>query len=181
MLNSFTASDATFRRALGAFASTVTIITTFDDEDHPVGMTATAFAPVSASSLLVLACVNEANRSLGWILDRGRFGVNILDSDLRAQSDHCARPGQLKTLDQSWLDNSRWQTPAMADTLAFLDCQLTTTTEAGSHRILIGEVRAIGLHKEEPARMPLVYYRGMYRSIGYLPGPRELAPLPIVV
>ena len=43
-----------FRRALSAFASSVNVITMWDDDGMPLGMTATAFSSVSADPALVL-------------------------------------------------------------------------------------------------------------------------------
>ena len=52
-----------FRRALGHFATGVTIVTTWDDEARPTGLTASAMSSVSLDPPLVLVCVSHKSQS----------------------------------------------------------------------------------------------------------------------
>ena len=75
-----------FRKAMGAFATGVTVITV--DRDGEVhGMTANAFSSVSLDPMLVLVCVDRRARTHGHLQARKRFGVNVLSSGQRAVSD----------------------------------------------------------------------------------------------
>src|SRR5215470_6094532 len=86
---SLNASD--FRKAMGCFATGVTIITVdLDGEVH--GMTANAFASVSLDPLLVLVCVDLKTRTHAHLHAKKRFGINILCRDQRAISEYYARP-----------------------------------------------------------------------------------------
>src|SRR5215470_2335787 len=86
-----TASD--FRKALGSFATGVTIIT-LDDGGEVHGMTANAFTSVSLDPLLVLVCVDRRARTHAHLQSRKRFGVNILAESQQAISQYYANPGR---------------------------------------------------------------------------------------
>ena len=60
--------STSFRRALGQFATGVTVVTTRDASGHPLGLTVSAFCSVSLHPPLVLVCVDhrsEANAGCG--------------------------------------------------------------------------------------------------------------------
>ena len=167
-----TDTDA-FRAALGSFAAGVTVLTLRDADGAPQGMTATAFSSVSADSLLVLACVNRANRSYQHIAETRRFGVNILSAGARDISDHCACPGGDKTLAAEWLvERPEWHAPALADALAFLDCEVRQDVPAGTHAVLIARVHGIGVAGgDRPGSAPLIHFRGAYHELRDEPPP----------
>src|SRR3974390_3668922 len=79
-----------FRKAMGGFATGVTIITVdLDGEVH--GMTANAFASVSLDPMLVLVCVDHSTRTHAHLHAKKRFGINVLSEDQRAISEYYAR------------------------------------------------------------------------------------------
>ena len=80
-----------FRKAMGCFATGVTIITVdLDGEVH--GMTANAFASVSLDLLLVLVCVDHNTRTHAHLHAKKSFGINVLGENQRAISEYYARP-----------------------------------------------------------------------------------------
>src|SRR5450432_1263839 len=82
-----------FRRAMGCFATGVTIITVaYEGEVH--GMTANAFSSVSLDPPLVLVCVDQGARTHAHLHAKKRFGVNVLAEDQRVISEYYARPAQ---------------------------------------------------------------------------------------
>jgi len=86
------ATQAEFRRAMGCFATGVTVITVdYDGAVH--GMTANAFTSVSLDPLLVLVCVDHKARTHAHLHSKKRFGVNVLAEDQRNISQYYARPG----------------------------------------------------------------------------------------
>jgi flavin reductase (DIM6/NTAB) family NADH-FMN oxidoreductase RutF len=66
-----------FRRALGRFASGITIVTTLQDgEAH--GMTANAFLSVSLDPPLVLVSLGNASKLHSLVAKRTRYGISVL-------------------------------------------------------------------------------------------------------
>ncbi len=86
-------TQADFRKAMGSFATGVTVITV-DYEGQVHGMTANAFASVSLDPLLVLVCVDHKARTHTHLHARKRFGVNVLSEGQRTMSEYYARPAR---------------------------------------------------------------------------------------
>src|ERR1700743_2748877 len=72
---------AGFKSAMSRLASSVTIITTVDSDDHPHGLAATAFSSVSMDPASVLICVNRAASASPIGRKAGIFCVNLLASE----------------------------------------------------------------------------------------------------
>ena len=158
-------TQADFRKALGSFATGVTVITVdYEGQEH--GMTANAFASVSLDPLLVLVCVDHKARTHTYLHARKRFGVNVLSESQREISEYYARPTQThQDAEQeagARFDRTLHGTPLLHGALAYLECRLHTAQDAGDHTIFIAEVEDVVVREGEP----LLYFRGCYREIG---------------
>jgi flavin reductase len=154
-----------FRRAMGNFATGVTIITVdLDGEVH--GMTANAFASVSLDPLLVLVCVDHNARTHAHLHSKKRFGINVLSEDQGAISEYYARPARTHEHAEqeagARFDRTRHGTPMLRGALAYLECRLHSVEEAGDHSIFIAEVEDVVVREGEP----LLFFRGKYRKVG---------------
>lgn len=151
-------TPAEFRRALGMFASGVTVVTGLDDGD-PVGFACQSFASVSLEPPLVLFCADHRGRAWPRIRKSGRFCVNILSED---QVDVCGRFGSSKGAKFDGLDwdLSRWGTPALRGVLLRVHGEVHDVHVAGDHDVVIGRVREL-----EPAdgeQRPMLFFRGRF-------------------
>jgi len=151
-----------FRKAMGAFATGVTIITVdLDGEVH--GMTANAFTSVSLDPMLVLVCVDHTTRTHAHLHAKKRFGINVLCEDQRAISDYYARPERTHEHAEAEagarFDRTSLGTPVLHGAL---ECRLHTAQEAGDHTIFIAEVEDVVLEDGNP----LLFFRGRYRRVG---------------
>lgn len=152
-----------FRKAMGSFATGVTIITVdLDGEVH--GMTANAFASVSLDPPMALVCVDHSARTHAHLHARKRFGVNILAEDQRAISEYYARPvpDQVAGNLAAGFDRTAHGTPVLHGALTFLECRLQWAHDAGDHTIFIAEVEDVVMRQGEP----LLFFRSKYRQIG---------------
>ena len=157
-----TTSD--FRRAMGCFATGVTVIT-IDQEGEIHGMTANAFTAVSLDPVLVLVCVDHRARTHAHLHARKRFGVNVLRSDQQKISEYYARSDEKHQHPESAgarFDRTAQGTPVLQGALAYLECRLHSTQAAGDHTIFIAEVEQVELREGEP----LLYFRSQYRAMG---------------
>ncbi|MFZ0294544.1 MAG: flavin reductase family protein [Candidatus Sulfotelmatobacter sp.] len=153
---------AEFRKAMGSFATGVTIITVdLGGEVH--GMTANAFASVSLDPLLVLVCVDHSARTHAHIHARKRFGVNVLAEGQRAISEYYARPAE-EQVEQSVarFDRTKHGTPVLHGALTYLECRLQSAHDAGDHTIFIAAVEDVVVRQGSP----LLYFRSKYHKIG---------------
>jgi flavin reductase (DIM6/NTAB) family NADH-FMN oxidoreductase RutF len=158
-----TASE--FRRAMGTFATGVTIVTV-DLEGGVHGMTANAFASVSLDPMLVLVCVDHTTRTHAHLHAKKRFGINVLREDQRAISEYYARPERTHEHAEeeagARFESTKHGTPMLQGSLAYLECRLHSAEEAGDHTIFIAEVEDVVLREGEP----LLFFRGKYRKVG---------------
>lgn len=159
------ATAAEFRKAMGCFATGVTIIT-LDDGGQVHGMTANAFASVSLDPQLVLVCVDRRARTHAHLHAKKRFGVNVLAAEQRVISEYYART--LEDRDRAEqeagarFERTEHGTPVLQGALAYLECRLHTAQDAGDHTIFIAEVEEVVVREGDP----LLFFRGKYRNIG---------------
>jgi flavin reductase len=154
-----------FRKAMGAFATGVTIITV-DLVGEVHGMTANAFTSVSLDPMLVLVCVDHSTRTHAHLHAKKRFGINVLCEDQKAISEYYARPERSHEHAEdeagARFDRTRHGTPMLHGALAYLECRLQSSEEAGDHTIFIAEVEDVVLREGDP----LLFFRGKYRKVG---------------
>ncbi len=158
-------TQAEFRKALGCFATGVTVITV-DHEGEVHGMTANAFSSVSLDPLLVLVCVDRRARTHAHLHAKQRFGVNVLAQDQQAVSEYYARPTATHQHAEreagARFDRTPHGTPVLRGALAYLECHLRTTQDAGDHTIFIAQVEDVVVRDGDP----LLYFQGRYHAMG---------------
>jgi flavin reductase (DIM6/NTAB) family NADH-FMN oxidoreductase RutF len=152
-----------FRKAMGCFATGVTVITV-DQGGEVHGMTANAFTAVSLDPVLVLVCVDHRARTHTHLHARKRFGVNVLRRDQQAISEYYARSDETHQHAEAAgarFDRTAQGTPVLQGALAYLECRLHSAQAAGDHTIFIAEVEEVMVREGEP----LLYFRSQYRDI----------------
>jgi flavin reductase (DIM6/NTAB) family NADH-FMN oxidoreductase RutF len=158
-------SAAEFRKAMGCFATGVTIIT-LDLEGEVHGMTANAFASVSLDPPLLLVCVDHSARTHAHMHAKKRFGINVLAEHQREISEYYALPvhtkGHAETEAAARFERTARGTPILHGALAYLECRLQSAQDAGDHTIFIAEVEDVVVRQGDP----LLFFRGKYRKIG---------------
>jgi flavin reductase (DIM6/NTAB) family NADH-FMN oxidoreductase RutF len=156
---------AEFRKAMGCFATGVTIIT-LDLEGEVHGMTANAFASVSLDPMLVLVCVDHRAATHAHLQAKKRFGINVLCEDQRVISEYYARHERTHERAEqeagARFDRTAQGTPMLRGALAYLECRLHSAQDAGDHTIFIAEVEDAVVREGQP----LIFFRGKYRGVG---------------
>lgn len=146
-----------FKRALGAFASGVTVVTTRDASGRPKGMTVSAFCSGSLNPPLVLVCIDRKAECHPDLQAGRRFAVNILGQGQAEVSRRFAT----KDVDRFAgvaVRQGAMGLPLLADAMATLECRVVGEHPAGDHTIFVGEVEAAQVKPEAP----LLHYRGTY-------------------
>jgi flavin reductase (DIM6/NTAB) family NADH-FMN oxidoreductase RutF len=152
-----------FRRALGHFASGVTVVTALDDEARPTGLTASAVSSVSLDPPLVLVCVSCNANCYPAFREGGRFAVNILASDQEAVARRFASSSLTgaQKFEGVGYHQSALGLPLLKDALAELECTIVHAYPGGDHTIFVGRVEAVDT-RGDLGREPLLYYRGRF-------------------
>jgi 3-hydroxy-9,10-secoandrosta-1,3,5(10)-triene-9,17-dione monooxygenase reductase component len=151
---------ASFRRALGRFASGVTVVTARDAAGHPLGLTVSAFCSVSLRPPLVLACIDHRSDANAGMRESGYFAVSILRED----QEHVSRRFALSDRDKLAgfvFAEGRQRLPLVPGAIAQIQCRVRSFHDEGDHALWVGEVLAVAVH---PGR-PLVHHRGEYRRL----------------
>ncbi len=158
-------TPAEFRRALGCFATGITVIT-LDSDEEVHGMTANAFTSVSLDPMLVLVCVDQRARNHAHLRAKKRFGVNVLAESQRAISEYYARPTRTHehAAEEAGaaFERTKHGTPVLRGALAYLECRLHSAQDAGDHTIFIAEVEEVVVREGDP----LLFFGSKYRKIG---------------
>jgi flavin reductase ActVB len=165
--------DREFRRALGQFASGVTVVTTIDAAGQPQGLTASSFCSVSLDPPLVLVCVDNRLSARRAIEESRFFAVSVLAESQEAVSRRFASGGADKFASSGLVAGTNGA-PVVAGALAHIECRLATAHLAGDHTIFVGEVTRL---EAAPGR-PLLYHEsGYHRLEANDPAPVAGAPV----
>lgn len=154
-----------FRRALGNFATGVTIITAQDAEGQKVGVTANSFNSVSLDPPLILWSIDKKAHSLGVFQSASHFAVNILAADQIDISNHFARPQEDKFKGFDFAEGTAGML-LLNDCSARFHCERHQIIDAGDHFILIGKV----IQFDDFGKAPLLYHQGAYSTV--MPHPK---------
>ncbi|WP_437882193.1 p-hydroxyphenylacetate 3-hydroxylase reductase component [Pseudomonas sp. LRF_L74] len=155
-----------FRRALGNFATGVTIMTATAG-GKKVGVTANSFNSVSLDPALILWSIDKRSTSYDVFNEASHFVVNILAADQIDLSNQFARPSEDKFVGID-VEIGAGDAPMFKDCAARFQCEMYQQVDGGDHWILIGKVVAF----DDFGRAPLLYHQGAYSSV--LPHPRLL-------
>ncbi|HEV3403891.1 MAG TPA: styrene monooxygenase/indole monooxygenase family protein [Gaiellaceae bacterium] len=147
-----------FRRALGQFATGVTVITTRTEDGRRVGVTANSFSSASLEPPLVLWCLERTAPSRVAFDGCTHFGVNVLAADQHHLSRQFSTPTEDKFAGVATLEGPSG-VPLLDGALAHFICRNVRQIELGDHVIVVGEVERYQTFEGEP----LVFHSGFYR------------------
>jgi flavin reductase (DIM6/NTAB) family NADH-FMN oxidoreductase RutF len=156
-------SPTEFRKAMGQFATGVTVIASIDENGEPVGTTANAVTSLSLDPPLVLVCFDLASATLRAIRGHGAFVVNVLGHRQHHLSVNFARRGTAAIWDDVRHRRGPTGSPRLDGVLAAVECTVEHSLPGGDHEIVIGRVRHLEMSGDGMA--PLVFWRGRYTSI----------------
>ena len=149
---------AAFRKALGSFATGVTIVTTCAGGER-FGVTANSFSSVSLDPPLVLWSLAKTSSSLSAFSSAPGFAVHILASDQQELSNRFAKRKSDKFADLV-LETGDSGNPLLTGCAARFQCRTTYQYEGGDHIIFVGKVIDFSHGDKEP----LLFHAGRYAT-----------------
>lgn len=159
-----TFDSKSFRRALGNFATGVTIMTAQNAAGVKVGVTANSFNSVSLDPPLILWSIDKRSSSYEVFAEATHFAVNILAADQIDLSNQFARSKDDKYANVDYTLGAG-NAPVLKECSAVFECERFNIVEGGDHWIIIGRV----VNFQDNGRSPLLYHQGAYSSV--LPHP----------
>lgn len=147
-----------FRAVLGHVPTSVAVVAGVVDS-LPRGLSVGTFVPVSLVPPLVGFFVDTASTSWPPIAGVGAFAISILSADQAGLSRQFAVSSSDKFAGVDWHPAPSGH-PVIAGSVAWVDCELGSQTEAGDHVFVLGRVLDLGV---ETGGVPLLHHRGGYR------------------
>jgi flavin reductase (DIM6/NTAB) family NADH-FMN oxidoreductase RutF len=148
-----------FRKAMGRFATGVTVITT-EQGGEARGMTASAFMSGSLAPPLCVISIAKTARMHALLLDTGKFGVSMLSRDQEAVSKHFAgRP--IEGLEIKWEHHAG--VPVLAGACGTIAAKVVAQHDCGDHTLFVGHILDLRAHD----KVALAYHAGHYATLMY--------------
>ncbi len=148
------------RRALGTFATGVTIVTARAANGTPVGFTANSFTSVSLEPPLLLVCLAHTAASYGVFKATESFAVNVLEAGQEEMAKRFASRGADKFAGCAWTAG-KMGAPLIDGSLSRFDCAMHQRVVAGDHDVLMGRVLGFSLHEGAA----LLYHLGSFKAL----------------
>lgn len=154
--------ETRFRQTMGHFVTGVAVAATRLPDGSLVGLTCNSLASVSLDPPLVLFCVDRQAASRSALLESGAFALSLLSHRDQALSTRFAAEAADLRFEGLALREAVTGSPILESALAWLDCTLWKTVEAGDHTVIFGRVEAGGFQEDGA---PLVFFRGRYGTL----------------
>lgn len=154
------------RAAMRSWSAGVTIAAaTFEGQTH--GMTVNSFTSISLDPALITISLQASTRTNELVTKSGSFGLTILSNEQADLSDLFAGRKPELTDRFAGLQTETLVTgsPLIVGGLAWLDCRVIKTFDAGMNTLFIAEVVAA---REGKTGDPLVYHNRKYWSLSEL-------------
>jgi flavin reductase (DIM6/NTAB) family NADH-FMN oxidoreductase RutF len=154
------------RAAMRAWSAGVTVVTAaYEGRTH--GMTVNSFTSISLDPAMITISLRGSSRTHELVTRSRAFGLTILSSEQAKISDLFA--GQMPDVEDRFA-NLQTQTlvtgsPLIVGGLAWLDCRVVQTFDAGMNTLFIAEVVAA---REENDGQPLIYHNRKYWNLSQL-------------
>ena len=155
---------AAFRRALGQFATGVTVITTRAPSGALIGITASSFNSVSLDPPLVLWSLATKSASMPVFRDNSHYVVNVLAA---SQLELCKRFATVKGDRFAGVSHAAGDSgmPVLDGAIAWFECHNRSRYDEGDHVIFVGEVERCGVHPDAEHVAPLVFHGGAFHAL----------------
>jgi flavin reductase (DIM6/NTAB) family NADH-FMN oxidoreductase RutF len=147
-----------YRRALGQFATGVTVVTTRTSDGRRVGVTVNSFSSVSLNPPLILWSLARQTPSFNDFANATYFAVNVLEAHQHHLSRQFSTPLPDKFAGVEFTEGAHGL-PVLNGVSAQFICRKVRQYDGGDHVILVGEVEQYKYSDGEP----LVFHSGRYR------------------
>ena len=156
--------EQAFRRAMGAFATGVTVVSAARADGRMSGITVNSLTSVSLQPRLLLWCLGDQSARYDVFAEADIWGVTMLGAEeealavrfTRAETESIA-PAETETFAGA---------PVLRAGMAHLACRTHDRRVAGDHLIIIGEV----MDFRARSGAALTFFRGLY---GRIDDPRD--------
>lgn len=133
--------------AMARLSYGIYIVTTIKGEEKH-GMIASWVSQVSHTPPLVMVAIRKNRRVHPIVKEAGGFALHVLDLEDKQTIGRFKLPSPEQRFQGADCVTLETGCPVLKDKLAYMDCKLMTTVDAGDHTIFIGEVLAANAARE---------------------------------
>ena len=159
-----TLNSEDLRAAMRAWSAGVTVVTA-SHEGNRHGMTVNSFTSISLNPALVTVSLQTSTRTHELVTQSRAFGLTMLSTGQSAISDLFA--GRMPEVEDRFanlnVETLVTGSPLIVGGLAWLDCRVVHTYDAGMNTLFIAEVVAA---RGDGEGTPLVYHNREYWQLG---------------
>ena len=151
-----------YRRIAGSFPTGVVVVTTLDPSRVPRGLLTQSFVGLSTEPPLVLVAIDKTSRTLPALQRHRKLVLNFLKQGSEEVASRFASKDEDKFRGIAWVPSKLADgAPVLREaSLAYGECAVTQTIEAGDHWIFIASLEG----GEDLGGAPLMYYRRTYAA-----------------
>lgn len=158
-----TPDQVALRRALGRFATGVTVVTTLTPAGIPVGVTINSFASVSLEPPLVLWSLGNPSHHFELFRASGHYCINVLSARQTDISNRFASPVEDRFAGLVW-HPGLGGAPVLPGCCATFEVRNEVQHPGGDHHIFVGLVERFSA---DPCVEPLIFSDGCYRRLSF--------------
>jgi flavin reductase (DIM6/NTAB) family NADH-FMN oxidoreductase RutF len=147
------------RDALGRFPTGVAVVTGRSSEGAPFGLTINSFSSLSLDPPLISWSLRANSPLLACLPLGAAFAVNVLGGAQEAVARQFSAPRPDRFTGIRWR-HGLGGLPHLEGAVAWFDCRLAASHEAGDHRLLIGGIKQFAAAAGEP----LLFVQGVFRT-----------------
>jgi flavin reductase (DIM6/NTAB) family NADH-FMN oxidoreductase RutF len=147
-----------YRRALGQFATGVTVVTARTADGRRMGVTVNSFSSVSLNPPLILWSLSRQTPSFNDFANATHFAVNVLEAHQHHLSRQFSIPLPDKFAGVEFAEGAHGL-PILTGVIAQFICRKVRQYDGGDHVIFVGEIEQYKYVDGEP----LVFHSGRYR------------------
>ena len=136
--------------------TSVVVVTGFDAQGTPLGITIGSFVSVSLDPPLVGFLPGVSSRTWAAIAATKKFAVNVLGADQGELCWRFAKESDDRFADVEWSPSTNG-CPSLAGSLVTIDCDLESNEVHGDHHFSVGRVTHLDVLREANA---MAFYRG---------------------
>ena len=157
-------STTELRKALGQFATGVTVVTARAADGSPDGITVNSFASVSLEPPLVLWCLGLGAASYDTFRLSSKHMINVLAAEQVEIARHFATRGgrRFDGLQWSATDNGL---PRLDGCIGWFEVGIRSRHEEGDHLVLVGRIESF----EIAGGRPLLFFDSQFAELAATP------------
>lgn len=155
------AFDKEFRRALGSFATGVTVVTTRDAAGIVAGITINSFNSLSLQPPMVLWSLGADRVRAGTFQSCKTYAINVLAADQESLSRRFAQHSQDDPFAGVSYASGLGGAPLLRGCCAWLEVHNASRHLHGDHILFVGTVERL----QYSATVPLIFHGGRYRRL----------------